>query len=213
MSTLNASGRSTREQILRTAERLFGERGFDGVSLREIGEAAGQRNNAVAHYYFGDKEGLIAAIMADRAGEIEDRRLAMVAAAEQLSDEAAVRALAEAIVRPQAEQWEGGHYIAFLARLQADPVRSKRVIAANPAIMRSQLAIGRALRSRLKHLPARVVRNRFALATTLAIQAVALRRVGADAEELSVLPWDQFLDDLVDALTGLLAAPTSTTTT
>jgi AcrR family transcriptional regulator len=195
---------------LRTAERLFAERGFDAVSLREIGDAAGQRNNAVAHYYFGDKEGLIAAIVADRVGEIEERRLAMVAGAEKLSDKAAVRSLAEAIVRPQAEQWEGGHYIGFMARLQADPVRSRRVVAENPAIMKSQVAIGRALRSRLKHLPAKVVRNRFALANTLAIQAVALRRLGADADELSVLSWDHFLDDLIDAMSGLLGAPAST---
>jgi len=54
------------------------------VSLREIGEAAGQRNNAVAHYYFGDKEGLITAIVADSGRR--DRRaaaLAMVADAEK----------------------------------------------------------------------------------------------------------------------------------
>jgi hypothetical protein len=76
-------------------------------------------------------------------------------------------------------------------------------------MMRSQLAIGRALRSRLKHLPPKVVRNRFALATTLAIQAVALRRLGANAKELSALSWDQFLDDLIDSMTGLLAAPAS----
>jgi hypothetical protein len=112
-------------------------------------------------------------------------------------------------VRPQADQWEGGAYIGFLSRLQADPVRSTRIVADHPTMMRSQVAIGRALRARLKHLRAKVVRNRFALATTLAIQAVALRRVGADAEELSVLPWEQFLVDLIDAMTGLLTAPES----
>jgi len=67
------------------------------------------------------------------------------------------------------------------------PVRSQRITDEHPEMMRSQLAIGRALRSRLKHLPPKVVRNRFALATTLAIQAVALRRLGANAKELSAL--------------------------
>ena len=33
-----------RELLLRTAERLYGERGLNGVSLREIGREAGQRN-------------------------------------------------------------------------------------------------------------------------------------------------------------------------
>jgi AcrR family transcriptional regulator len=36
---------TTRERLLVTAERLFAERGVAGVSLREIGAAAGQRNN------------------------------------------------------------------------------------------------------------------------------------------------------------------------
>ncbi|MGJ3508254.1 TetR/AcrR family transcriptional regulator [Enemella sp. A6] len=49
----------TRERILLAAERLFAEHGVDHVSLRQVGEAAGQRNNSAVQYHFGDKKGLI----------------------------------------------------------------------------------------------------------------------------------------------------------
>jgi len=67
--------RPTRLRILDTAERLFAERGFDGVSVREITTKAGC-NVASVNYYFGNKKGLYLAVfrerMVSRARRIED---------------------------------------------------------------------------------------------------------------------------------------------
>ncbi|RZI98865.1 MAG: TetR/AcrR family transcriptional regulator [Rubrivivax sp.] len=46
-----------RERLLSEAMRLFGERGVDGVTTREICAAAGVNPGAI-HYHFGDKDGL-----------------------------------------------------------------------------------------------------------------------------------------------------------
>lgn len=46
-----------REKIMRAARSLFSERGFEGVSIREIASAASV-NIAMVSYYFGGKEGL-----------------------------------------------------------------------------------------------------------------------------------------------------------
>src|SRR5579859_2989473 len=73
---------STRDLLLDTAERLFAAHGISGVSLREIGLAANQRNNGVTQYHFGDKAGLVRAIFERRAATVNDRRV-------QLLDEAA----------------------------------------------------------------------------------------------------------------------------
>ena len=47
----------TRTRVLETAERLFGERGFKMVTVREICAAAGA-NVAAVNYHFGSKLGL-----------------------------------------------------------------------------------------------------------------------------------------------------------
>lgn len=53
----------TKILLMETAERLFGQYGLDGISLREIAAAAGQSNSNVVQYHFKDKAGLIAAIL------------------------------------------------------------------------------------------------------------------------------------------------------
>jgi AcrR family transcriptional regulator len=47
----------TRERLLATAERLFGDRGFRKVTVREICRGA-RANVAAVNYHFGDKLGL-----------------------------------------------------------------------------------------------------------------------------------------------------------
>src|SRR6516165_4482043 len=73
-----APGRATRERLIHTAERLFAERGINGVSLREIGQAAGQRNNGAIEYHFGSRENLLAAVYASRATRLNGRRLQLL---------------------------------------------------------------------------------------------------------------------------------------
>lgn len=66
----------SRALLLDVAERRFSEHGFDGVSLQEIGAAAGL-SRGTPSYFFGNKEGLYAAVL-DRvfAGRDEATRAA-----------------------------------------------------------------------------------------------------------------------------------------
>ena len=64
--------------MIEVAERLFAERGLNGVSLREIGAAAGQRNTAAARYHFGTKTALVDAIFEHRMTPINAQRVAML---------------------------------------------------------------------------------------------------------------------------------------
>jgi AcrR family transcriptional regulator len=54
---------STRDQILDAAERCFAERGFAGVSMREIAAQAGLRNQASLYHHFRDKRALYEAVL------------------------------------------------------------------------------------------------------------------------------------------------------
>jgi len=74
-----ATALSTKALLVEAGERLFGERGFDGATLREITAEAGQSNSNVVQYHFGDKAGLIRAILADRVARIEHVRAMQLA--------------------------------------------------------------------------------------------------------------------------------------
>jgi AcrR family transcriptional regulator len=73
---------------MRAAERLFAEQGIDAVSLRQIGTAAGMRMAGTVAYHFGDKDGLIRAIIEDRDRRIDERRRALLAELERRAREA-----------------------------------------------------------------------------------------------------------------------------
>jgi AcrR family transcriptional regulator len=56
-----------KEHILIVAERLFGDNGFDGTSIRDIAQKANV-NLAMISYYFGSKEKLLESLLEFRAG-------------------------------------------------------------------------------------------------------------------------------------------------
>ena len=47
------------ERLKGEAQRLFANRGIDGVTVRDIAKAAGQKNPAAVGYHFGSKEALM----------------------------------------------------------------------------------------------------------------------------------------------------------
>jgi TetR/AcrR family transcriptional regulator, regulator of cefoperazone and chloramphenicol sensitivity len=55
-----ARGEETRARIVTAALKLFGQRGFDGASTRDIATAAGV-NAPALQYYFDNKEGVFVA--------------------------------------------------------------------------------------------------------------------------------------------------------
>ena len=68
------SNESTREKLIDAAEILFAEKGFDGVSVRDIAGAAGA-NIAAINYHFQGKEALYRATLERRLISKRDRIL------------------------------------------------------------------------------------------------------------------------------------------
>ena len=64
--------RSTRDLILDVAERLFAEKGFAAVSMREISAETGLRNQASLYHHFRHKRALYEAVMARGVGRMVD---------------------------------------------------------------------------------------------------------------------------------------------
>lgn len=114
----------TRERIMTAARRLFAAKGFDGVSLREITEAA-RANTAAVNYHFRSKDELIRQvfeaglkpIIAARIGALD----ACLAAA--AGRPPALEAVAEALIRPLVELSAGEHRdtMVMLMHVRATP--------------------------------------------------------------------------------------------
>jgi TetR/AcrR family transcriptional regulator len=62
----------TRRAVLDAAERLFAERGYDGVSMRDIGEASGV-SQPLIHHHFGCKDALYGAVLRRSADDYAAR--------------------------------------------------------------------------------------------------------------------------------------------
>ncbi|MBI1180506.1 MAG: TetR family transcriptional regulator [Alphaproteobacteria bacterium] len=112
---------STKEKILDAAEELFAERGYYGVSIRQITQHAGV-DLALANYHFGPKEELFRHVIARRAEEHSHRQMeylqnAIAAAGDgPPSIEALVRAFCEPIFDRTMRGGPGWkHYIQLLS--------------------------------------------------------------------------------------------------
>ena len=121
-SAKRANGNRTKQKILDAAEALFGERGFDAVSLRDITEAAGV-TLALASYHFGTKDRLFEAVVARRADVLCKLRRARLA---ELATPCAPRDILDAFMSPIFEQIKTGaddgwaSYLRVLPRLGED---------------------------------------------------------------------------------------------
>jgi AcrR family transcriptional regulator len=91
---------SVADRLLEAAEDLYGRRGLDGVSLRQISIAAGTGNNYAVQYHFGDADGLIRAILTRRLPEIGLRMAEQLARTNAEGRLGETRALVETLFRP-----------------------------------------------------------------------------------------------------------------
>jgi AcrR family transcriptional regulator len=119
-------GEETRARIIAAAMRLFGEKGYDGSSTRDIAAAAGV-NAPALQYYFDNKEGVLRACIeyiADHAwdslaeGVIEAERLI----AEGADDETLIEAYCDIQTRAAEFKFKAADqddWRLFMARQQA----------------------------------------------------------------------------------------------
>lgn len=214
-ATSSASAR-TREALILAGEQLFGEQGIDGVSLRQINTAAGQRNSSAAHYHFGSKDKLVAAVYEYRMERVNQRRLKMLAALRADKREDDVRAIVSAIVQPIVEEIResdgGSHYIRFMAQLIGHP-RVSLLDLWNSRFGEGLSQVITLLRAALPEVPPRIIGQRFGLMWEQVIHALADReRLSAGEHPADMIEPELFVSNLIDTVAGGLTAPVSATT-
>ncbi len=193
---------STRDRILDEAERLFAERGLAGVSLREIGMAADQRNNGAVQYHFGDKEGLVRSVFSRRAVPIDQRRMELLDAC--VTGRFALTDVIDAYITPLADQVVAlNWYVPFLSRLQSEHRRDELLEPASASFNLAYHRTSKLLQTEfLSDLPTKTFAVRWRLAVNLVIDALADHQLGTRR-----ISTRRFQHELVDAVAGLLAGP------
>jgi AcrR family transcriptional regulator len=187
----------TRERLIDAAEELFAERGIEAVSLREIVRASGARNTAALQYHFGDRAGLVRAVLERHHGDVEIRRHALLDAYESDGDD--LRTLAHALVQPLAAKLDDGPaYLRILAQLVNLPDLDPSPFEEGDSFYRWRELVAPLLTEDALRLHRRFVVLRFAVVELA-------RRADEGPHEDNRL----FVSHLVDLVTALLAAPPS----
>lgn len=144
---------SLHDTILDAAEDLMSERGFNGVSLRSICQAAGVNLGSVT-YHFGTKEGLLRAIYDRHVKPMNARRIELLHEAERIFDRSArVEAIIRAFLVPafssKSDAYGGGaRFTRIRAILSMEGNETARQIIAEAFDDTSQVfveALGRAV--------------------------------------------------------------------
>ncbi len=207
-------GRDSRERLILAAERLFAERGIDGVSLREINQAAGQKNVSGLQYHFGTKADLLAAVFAHHAPENEARRRAMLDEMKAAGRTSDLRLILNAMVVPFVERLDSGKneraYVRFVAQLYSHP-SIREFDLSSAGYRETYRAAERLLEVKL---PGRLARQRLALVVGHIIHALAdlesrLVKQGRPATPERI---ELFVNDLLDTAVGALTVPVSPAT-
>ena len=206
-------GERTRQRILDEAELLYGARGVDGVSFREIRIAAGQRNTSALQFHFGGADGLVRALgerHMPAVGALQERLRAELTPADSHAEP---EALVEIMVRPWADYVTQGpgarSWVRIAADLAAHPERLWLEFRDHsPTVM---VEVGAEL---LDHLATRLGPRlgldrlmRVNLATLHLCADRARIEEAGPSSEMQVLGHDDWAADLVDMAIAAMLAP------
>lgn len=204
----------TQARLILAAERLFATHGLDGVSLRQINTAAGQKNTSGLQYHFGSKEALVRAVFMHRLPAIDRRRAALIAEIQARDLTGDLLAVVEAMFLPFADELDLGSnekaYVRFLAQFYSHPgVRKAEMTSAEYGEAHrfaSQIL--------LQTLPPAIVSQRLAMVTGHVIHALsdleARIAMGRTAGARGKVQF--FVRNLLDTVVGALSAPVSAQT-
>lgn len=195
-------------EMIAAAERIVAERGLAAMSLRAVQTESGQKNKSAAHYHFGDREGLVRAVVDARMGPIDDRRTDLLLG---LGADATIRDLVVVLVHPLAEAVltpDPSYWARFLVQAYSDPSIASAV--ADSVRGRSFVVATDRIEAQLAHLPAELRQWRIGHAVGLAVTGLAALERDDRHVDIGITA-EQAVADLVEMCTAVLTAPTAAT--
>ena len=167
---------ATPTHMLDVAERLFAQKGIDGVSMREIVRESGQSNLSAAHYHFGSREALVAALLTRRTRTINALRHKRLDALEADGLAGDVHAIVKATVMAIAEvvkttDW-GPNYVRVVAQVILNS-QSQVMDLVDPDNLSGLVRSNKMFRQVLRHLPLQVFKDRMWIVNNESIYSLA----------------------------------------
>ena len=197
---------SAQRRILLAAERLFGTHGLNGVSMRQINEAAGMLNNSAIAYHFGSKEALVRAIYENRLPDLDAVRGRMLAEAQAKGLLGDVRELLAILMLPllTAKDERGRHsYASFLRQMlyaHATTDLRRELMTLSPV---SGLAV-KLYFDATPHLPNWLAEYRLKMASDLFLGVVYERDLEIEDGYAPVLDDDLFIENAIDLMASIV---------
>lgn len=206
---------ATRSALKRAAEKLIADKGISKLSIRALLTLAGQKNESALQYHFRNLDGLLEAIAAERAEQIQARRSELLTQAVSTTTRPDLRTLCRLMVQPVFDLARAsiefrryikgfGHELA-LAESSALSVARTRGGGGS-----SGNELGVMLRAALPHLEGAAYQRRMDAAVRLA--SASMYHQARQKNAFRGPESDLFLHSLVDALVGLLHAEESDAT-
>ena len=194
----------TKERLVRAAERLFARHGLYQVTVREITQAAGQRNVSALNYHFGSREGIIDTILVRSGDPIEAMRCEHRSG---LPVEPTTRQLLAALVVPYASALattEGRDYLRIVAQMSNTfPQWRGHRPGVGPCL---QQILGE-IEERPTDLPLAIRQARVVGMIQLMTAAMSERARSIESGEPLGLDEPAFVANLTDMLVGVIEAP------
>jgi AcrR family transcriptional regulator len=211
-----AASEQTRDQIKVAAQMLFARHGVDAVTVQQIVDAAGQRNNAALYYHFRTKEELIRQMVVDGAAVLDARRREMLDEMGKRGGPASIREVMLVLIMPvielgEDERWRG--YIRFTSHLQASDPKALRD-ALNNRWNASYVECFNHLK-RMLPLPAAIVEQRLPILTIYANAVLSAHEAALESRNTrSSRLWGQSftIENILDMLEAAISCPPSQAT-
>ena len=195
----------TRSLLLRAGEARFARDGVTGARMSDVVRDAGQANDSAVGYHFGSRQGLLDAVVAKHLAAMDARRSLPPRGS-------SMRSLVDAIVRPTTDLLATDDGRDFL-RITEQLADWSGVGSGHPAAPLRGTVLGTQLEALTRRLAERIgmdlSRERVALMVTFLTGALGARARSVESGRRQRLAHEQFVDHLVDVLTGALTAKSS----
>lgn len=200
---------ATQTALMEAAESLIAEHGVHNVSIKDIVLKAEQKNPSVLQYHFKNLQGLIDAIHQRRNQQTHVKRAELLAEKQSSKSAPTLRNLCELMVYPtfllaKADKQYRAYVAAFSLEIALTDKSAYALVSHSGGGGESGQRLGKLLRAALPDLDDATYTARMDLAVRMCSAAMCnhMRQKGA----MSGPKADFFINNLVDALAGLLAA-------